>query len=97
MRVKTSRLDHALCRGAQTTPSTIVFISDRSRTKNIGSRTHSVLVRFLVEVIEQEVEHDGVQQNDPRERLGVVAFDEQQLRRVDEHHDELDLRKGTGR
>lgn len=72
-----------------------MIISNRCRVKNIGSHTHSFLVRLLIEVVEQEVEHDGVQQNDPSERLGVVAFDEQQLRRVDEHHDELYLRKGT--
>jgi len=46
----------------------------------------------LVEVIEQEVEHNSVHQNDPRERLRVVAFDEEQLRRMNEDHDELYLK-----
>jgi len=48
----------------------------------------------LVEVIEQEVEHDGVQQDDPGECLRVIALSEQQLGRVDEHHNELDLKHG---
>lgn len=42
--------------------------------KNI--RTHVLFVRRLVEVIEQEVEHDGVQQNNPSKHLWEVAFDE---------------------
>jgi len=48
----------------------------------------------LVEVIEQEVEHDGVQQNDPSECLRVIALSEQQLGCVNEHHNELDLKHG---
>jgi len=55
--------------------------------------TYPLLVRLLVEVIEQEVEHDGVQQDDPSECLRVIALSEQQLGRVDEHHNELDLKK----
>lgn len=55
------------------------------------NNTYPLFVRLLVEVIEQEVEHDGVQQNDPGENFREIAFDEQQLRRVDEHHNELDL------
>jgi len=64
--------------------------------ENSGN-THGLLVRGFVEIVEQKVEHDGVQQNDPRERLRVVAFDEQQLRRVNEDHDELDLENGRKR
>lgn len=56
--------------------------------------TYPFLVRLLVEVIEQEVEHDGVQQDDPSECLRVIALSEQQLGRVDEHHNELDLKYG---
>lgn len=39
--------------------------------------TYSLFVRLLVEVIEQEVEHNGVQQYDPSKCLRVIAFDEQ--------------------
>jgi len=48
----------------------------------------------LVEVIEQEVEHNSVQQYDPSECLRVIALNKQQLGRVEEHHDELDLKHG---
>lgn len=42
-------------------------------------------VRVLVELVEQEEEHDGVHSDPPDERLRVVAVDEEQLERV--HHD----------
>lgn len=54
-------------------------------------KTHPLFVGLLVEIVEQEVEHDCVQQNYPGERFRVIAFNEQQLRCVDEHQDELDL------
>jgi len=46
----------------------------------------------LVEVIEQEVEHDGVQQDDPSECFRIITLNEQQLRCVDEHQNKLDLK-----
>lgn len=55
--------------------------------------THLVrFVRVLVELVEQEEEHDGVHSDPPDERLRVVAVDEEQLERV--HHDghKLDLK-----
>jgi len=39
--------------------------------------TYSLFVRLLIEVIEQEVEHNGVQQDDPSKCLRVIALDEQ--------------------
>lgn len=53
--------------------------------------THPLFVRMLVEIVEQDVEHDRVHQDEPDERLRVVTLDEQQLDRVYEHHDELHL------
>lgn len=64
--------------------------SSRAGTSNI---THLVrFVRVLVELVEQEEEHDGVHSDPPDERLRVVAVDEEQLERV--HHDghKLDLK-----
>lgn len=46
-------------------------------------------VRLLVEVGEEEVEHDRVHADPPDEGLRVVAVDEKQLEGVDHHQDEL--------
>lgn len=47
------------------------------------------LVRRVVEVLEQEVEHHRVHSNPPDERLGIVAIDEEQLEGVHQYGHEL--------
>jgi hypothetical protein len=49
---------------------------------------------LFVEIIEQEVKQDSVHQNEPGECLRIIAIGEQQLRCMEEHHDELDLKNG---
>lgn len=51
-------------------------------------------VRVLVELVEQEEEHDGVHSDPPDERLRVVAVDEEQLERVHHDGDKLDHLQG---
>lgn len=51
-------------------------------------------VRALVELVEQEEEHDGVHSDPPDERLRVVAVDEEQLERVHHDGDKLDHLQG---
>lgn len=52
-------------------------------------------VGLLVEVGEEEVEHDWVQTDEPDEGLGVVALHEEELEGVDHHQHELHLEKKT--
>lgn len=46
-------------------------------------------VRLLVELLEQEEEHDGVHADPPDESFWIVAVDEQQLESVDHDGQEL--------
>lgn len=58
-----------------------------------GGCRFSQLVRFvraLVELVEQEEEHDGVHSDPPDEGFRVVAVDEQQLEGVHHDGDKLD-------
>lgn len=62
-------------------------------SSGFGGRGLSPLVRFvcaLVELVEQEEEHDGVHSDPPDERSRVVAVDEQQLEGVHHDSDKLD-------
>jgi len=48
-----------------------------------------LLVTLLIELLEQEEEHDGVHADPPDERLWIVALDEEQLEGMDHDCDEL--------
>jgi len=48
-----------------------------------------LLVRFIVEVAEEEVEHYGVYANPPNEDFWIIAIDEKQLESMDYHEDKL--------
>lgn len=52
-----------------------------------------LLVSLLVEVGEEEVEHDGVHSNPPDKSAGVVAVGEKQLEGVQHNHHELNLKR----
>lgn len=55
----------------------------------------ATLVRGLVELVEEEQEHDGVHADPPDEGAWVVAVDEEQLEGVDHDGDELEhLQRG---
>jgi hypothetical protein len=56
-----------------------------------------LLVRLLVEVGEEEVEHDGVHSNPPDKGTGVVAVGEKQLEGVEHDHHELNLKRDLGK
>lgn len=62
----------------------------------MGFFTYAILLRLirgLVELVEQEQEHDGMHANPPDERLRIVALDEQQLEGM--HHDRHKLHLNT--
>lgn len=55
-------------------PCSFIFLYTSYYNQNI--KTYVLFVWRLIEVIEQEVEHDSVQQNDPSEHFWEVTFDE---------------------
>lgn len=64
------------------------------KTKQISENIYPRFrVGLVVEVFEEEEEHDGVHADPPDEGAGVVAVDEQQLERVHHYTYELHLEK----
>jgi len=64
------------------------LISNISLT--FGSTYHeTVFVGCLVELVEEEEEHDSVHSDPPDKCLRIIAIDEEQLESV--HHDQYEL------
>lgn len=93
------------CQKGPTIPSPLIHHARKSPSKRsnradpwrgCGGQTYAglgALVAPLVEVREEAEEENTVAADPPDEGLGVVAVDEEQLERVDNDEDELDLKR----
>lgn len=82
--------DAVLVGGIAVVPDVIPAFIEVLRPCLLARHLALLIVRLVVEVAEEEVEHYGVHADPPDEGLRVVAVDEEQLERMYHHQDELD-------